>query len=509
LSSHDKDQHGPAVVVESQRVGDGGTGIRFEIGHGPAPRYSTLPNYSGSARFSGRVKDLDVIAEAFADPTRPGVLVLHGKPGVGKSRLAVEYAKTHQARYPGGTFFVSLDLTPPTDLAKLLDLFGLERRAGESIEDQCQRALALLGHQPTLLIYDNVTGEDVLSDWLPPEGLACHVLATSTAAYWPAARSTHEVPLLNDDDGRELVYNVVRDKAAAGAWVDRLLSSAQGITVELCAAASAIDHQTQRRRPGSLGDSLAKDTLSSFDRAWRSLPEDAKLVLRSASLFETTRIPPAALLALWIGEGWPEARFDDALDAALDRTLIARKSEVLDMHQCVARFVDKQSSPTLSDALRRRHFDGFLQAAARFFEHPANPQLGAALRAYPASPTFWSARLPVRSAKLADEAHTVGEGLRMDGRFDEAREWFELAVAAKEKGDVHGRVDPESLGLSLHLVGYCYANTGHYDEARGWFERAVAEAGKGDVHGRVDHASLGSSLNLVGCCYAVSPLQPA
>ena len=78
----------------------------------------------------------------------------------------------------------------------------------------------------------------------------------------------------------------------------------------------------------------------------------------------------------------------------------------------------------------------------------------------------------------------------MDGRFVEARKWFERAVAAKEKGDVHGRIDPASLGTSLHEVGYCYSRTGKYDEARGWFERAVAAKEKGDVHGRVDPASL-------------------
>jgi hypothetical protein len=164
-------------------------------------------------------------------------------------------------------------------------------------------------------------------------------------------------------------------------------------------------------------------------------PEDAKLVLRSASLFETTRIPPEALLALWIGEGWPEARFDEALVAALDRALIEHKSEVLDMHQCIARFVDEQNSPTMSDALRRRHFDGFIEAAARFCEHPANPQLGVALRAYPANVTFWSAALAEDNVALAEREHTIGLGLLIDGRFDDALGWFQRAVDAAQRGD--------------------------------------------------------------------------
>src|SRR5260370_1170539 len=49
-------------------------------------------------------------------------------------------------------------------------------------------------------------------------------------------------------------------------------------------------------------------------------------------------------------------------------------------------------------------------------------------------------------------------------------------------------------------VGSCLSRTGEFAAARPWFERAVAEAEKGDVHGRVDHESLGTSLHEVGDC---------
>ena len=85
----------------------------------------------------------------------------------------------------------------------------------------------------------------------------------------------------------------------------------------------------------------------------------------------------------------------------------------------------------------------------------------------------------------------MGDCYSSTGRFEEARPWFERAVAEAEKGDVHGRIDHASLGRSLHQVGDCYSSTGRFEEARPWFERAVAEAEKGDVHGRVDHESSG------------------
>ena len=70
----------------------------------------------------------------------------------------------------------------------------------------------------------------------------------------------------------------------------------------------------------------------------------------------------------------------------------------------------------------------------------------------------------------------------------------------QEQGDIHGRVDHESLGSSLHQVGYCLSSPSQFTSARPWFERAVAAKEQGDVHGRVDHESLGSSLHQVGYC---------
>ena len=70
------------------------------------------------------------------------------------------------------------------------------------------------------------------------------------------------------------------------------------------------------------------------------------------------------------------------------------------------------------------------------------------------------------------EWHVVGVAITELGKFVEALPWFERAVAAKEKGDVHGRVDPESLGASLHRVGDCYARLGKAGEAQSLFERA-------------------------------------
>jgi|GEM_PF-5549265 len=55
---------------------------------------------------------------------------------------------------------------------------------------------------------------------------------------------------------------------------------------------------------------------------------------------------------------------------------------------------------------------------------------------------------------------------------------------------MHGRVDHDVLGASLHQLGYCYSRMGKLVEALFWFEQAVEAFEKGDIHGRIDHESL-------------------
>jgi hypothetical protein len=57
-------------------------------------------------------------------------------------------------------------------------------------------------------------------------------------------------------------------------------------------------------------------------------------------------------------------------------------------------------------------------------------------------------------------------------------------------GDVHGRVDHQSLGATLHEIVVCLSSSGELEQARASYEQAVQEKRRGDVHGRVVHESL-------------------
>ena len=470
------------------------------VSSGPHAFRSNIPS-RGDLPIVGRDALLEEMTATLCNFSEECVLVLYGASGTGKSELAREYARRNQTRYPGGTFFICAGAgSGLVDFARIgSNVLGIEYPEGLSLQHQCERTLLSFGSAPVLLIYDNVLNEDELTPWLPPAGMSCHVLVTTVNEHWTAHWKMLPVPPLEPDDAIELIERL-GGHTVRMVHGDKLVQLAQGLPIQIVPATRVLAYEERRGRLDTAVLHMTEEAQDSFRYVYQALDDPVRIVLHAAAYLNSDRIVRTELfshLATLCNDN--KAEFERRLDVCLDFHLLENAGD-LRMHQLLAIYLKGVTlSPELSEQLAQIRIcqkERFLELAKTVNEHPADREHVAAFLSYDLTGESWD------NGKLiaAKEGEIVGRALGKIGRFDEARPWFERAVAEAEQGDVHGRIDHASLGSSLHMVGDCYASTGKFDEARPWFERAVAEKEQGDVHGRIDHESLGRSLKAVAVC---------
>lgn len=388
--------------------------------------------------FVGRVKDLTAIEERLGAPGKESVLILHGAPGTGKSELAREFARRQRDRYPGGAFLLNVS-TLEVDFARIGDtILRLRFPRDMRVPDQAQQTFYSLGPAPYLLIYDNVVVPEAIADWLPRAGMPCHVLITTLLDRWGPVWRMQEVRPLSPSDSLQLIEEIC-GPVAAGRHGKELAKFAGGLPVEICPMAAVLDTLRRRGRLEEMRPYLAPEAKGSFGTPYELLDIPARLLLHAAAFLEPLSIPMKELsLHLERAAGWKREEMQQHVDACLDLHMI-EGTEELTMHQLLAEFLgDAERNFANSDLLKRvREVQShrLTEVAARVVENPADAKLAKTLLLFPISPQVWEM---TGNMIPPEDGSVVGRSLYEIGRFAEAQPWFERAVAAKEKGDVHG-----------------------------------------------------------------------
>lgn len=289
--------------------------------------------------FIGRERDLDAVERGFRGGAR--LLTVTGPPGVGKSRLALEYGHARRHRYPGGVWLIDLSsATRKSAVAHILaDALELPERPDRS--QQLARVLAQRG--ATLLVLDNAerlidAARDALAGWLAASPALRALVTSRQRLRFPGEHLIELAPLPRDSANRLFIdrARAVSPGFAPGgdnaplidAITDRL--ERLPLAIELAAARTRavgprdllprLDRQLVLLDRPSAGVPEHHATLrAAIDRSWQLLEPAAQEVLIQASVFHGGMSLAAAEAVIAVPVG---VSVLDCLESLVDRSLL-------------------------------------------------------------------------------------------------------------------------------------------------------------------------------------------
>jgi len=526
---------------------------------GPAPIDQSLPTGDRRivprqlpgpvAHFVGRSAELGALSELLdrQGAGTPGAVVISaigGTAGVGKTALAVQWARQRADRFPDGQLYVNLrgyDPAQPVMAAdalagflRVLGVPGQEIPPGE--DERAARYRSLLDGRQMLIVLDNAGSAEQVRPLLPGSP-ACTVVVTSRDAL-AGLVARHgavrlDLDLLPLADAVRLLRELIGDRARADpgavtALADRCarLPLALRVAAELAAARPADslaglvgELADQQRRLDLLdaGGDPRTAVRAVFSWSFRRLGADAALAFRTAGLHPGRDFDAWAVAAL-AGASLDRARrmLDTLARAHLIQPVGAGRYSLHDLLRGYARELAAADGEAEQRTALTRLFDYYLRTAAAAMDtlHPAERSHRPCVppSASPAPPVSDTDAARVwldaeRATLVAVSVHAAGHGqplpairlaailfryLDRGGHFAEAVVLHSHAlIAARQHGD------RAAEAASLTALGVTALQQGRYPDGAAYLEQALALS-RQDGDGAGQARALG---NLSMACY--------
>jgi class 3 adenylate cyclase/tetratricopeptide (TPR) repeat protein len=338
--------------------------------------------FDHNLHFVGRSAEMDQLHSRLESPDTRRVAVV-GMSGIGKTQIAIEYAKTHLADYPGGVFWI--DARDGEQMKAELETVGQEffhLRSASGSADILPQLYRLLNasSQPTLFILDNITDKSHLP--AAPDAPCVYTLVTTQLKDLPENFGVPVEPEpLDSQASLKLLY---KNRRAQGSEEEQaacdIVEQVQGLPLALALIADHInaigcsfaDYRAKLREntfdtlskaqkrflsgtghPGSLYDTLtlAYDALSS-----RTSPNRKAIIVLTAACCLSPRNIPRDLLFVVSGLAslmdFDEAVADLWARSFLTHDPLGQNSE--NTHELIRKFVHIRVSPaTMRSTLTR------------------------------------------------------------------------------------------------------------------------------------------------------------
>lgn len=298
--------------------------------------------------FIGRDGELRSLATLMESQARLATVL--GVGGIGKTRLALRYARTWLGSYPGGVWFC--------DLAASSGVGGIVHSVSQALDVPLGKSepvqligAALAGRGACLVILDNFEqvaqhAEATLGVWLEraPEA---KFIVTSREVLGIAGEHSLVLPQLSADDGVRLfversaaVSKAASPTAEAGNAIHRLVKLLDGLplAIELAAARSVVmsprmllERMNERftllaSRGGRLG---RQATLrATLDWSWELLSRAEKSSLAQLSVFEGGFTLDAVEAVVLVASASEQESLVDLLQSLVDKSLVRRADDL-------------------------------------------------------------------------------------------------------------------------------------------------------------------------------------
>jgi DNA-binding SARP family transcriptional activator/tetratricopeptide (TPR) repeat protein len=487
----------------------------------PVPRQ--LPADIGG--FSGRTTVLDKLDELLIPQSDtdsgPGVVVVHGIGGVGKTTLAVHWAHRAVGAFPDGQLYLNLrgyGPTEPMTVASALDtlLRGLGVPSDQIPTDAEARTnllRSMLADRRMLLLLDNAHDADQVRPLLPGAGASCVIVTSRNQLRGLVAREGAQriaVDLLDPPESIALLATVLeqREVEFGSESLAELASLCGHLPLALAIAAERAsvavetgpaeivdeirEHQA-RLDVLELGDE-STDVRAVFAWSYQALDVDTARLFRLLGLHPAhdTSLPGASALA-----GTSPAKVRRLLDRLVDINLLQQRRggryELHDLLRVYAAELAQQIDPPADrEAALSRYINWHILSAsnARNTLGTVRPLSGVR----PEDPRITPLRFESRREALAwleAEYHTLDPLVRATAAHDQHRRTYQLVHAWRNHllddrralyellelldlaGDAADRAADDTARAEVsNLRGRTHYELMRYEEAIRYFERA-------------------------------------
>ncbi|KOV84025.1 NB-ARC domain-containing protein [Nocardia sp. NRRL S-836] len=326
----------------------------------------------------------DNLAALDAMAARPGIVVVDGVGGVGKTAFVVHWAHTRRSRFPDGVLFVDLhgfsdgavvDASSVVD--RFLQGFGIPPDRIANPEHRLAKLQSAVSGRSLLVVLDNARNTAQVHSLLPLFSSCLVVLTSRSRLSGLAARLTpHRIsiePLDTDEAGRLLVDRIGARGSDSAALAD-LAQVCGGLPIALKVLANHIATRpsvqlsafvSHFRERGVLDIGVSHGPRAVFTQSLRALDPDARLLFRAIGAHPGSGITVRAAAAM---AALPARRVHEALDALAEARLLDQAGELdrFKLHDLLREF----SASLLEDAeermaIERRMLDYYLRTAER------------------------------------------------------------------------------------------------------------------------------------------------